>query len=190
VNNVKGEMKRFPVVLLTASSLVAAACRQAPAGPAVAVDANSNQVTVGMRLKITEAGNPKADLTADTAVTPAGQSNTQLTKVHLVFYEPGRKPSDLTSKTGEYDQQNGMMTARGHVILVTQGDKGMRTITTEELHWDQRGDRVWSTVETTIVEGGQTLISEGFTSNSAFTNVQGKNPRVKGVRVGESGIKF
>ncbi|HET7460519.1 MAG TPA: LPS export ABC transporter periplasmic protein LptC [Longimicrobium sp.] len=183
-------MKRVPVVLLLASSLIFAGCKQAPAGPAVAVDANSNQVTVGMRLKITEAGNPKADLTADTAVTPAGQSNTQLTKVHLVFYEPGRKPSDLTSKTGEYDQQSGMMTARGHVVLVTQGDKGMRTITTQELHWDQRGDRVWSTVETTIVEGGQTMITEGFTSNSAFTNLQGRNARVKGVQVGAEGFRF
>lgn len=182
-------MRRFVTGVLMVSGL-AAACKEAPAGPAVAVDANSNEVTVGMRLKITEAGLLKADLTADTAVTPAGQTQTQLTRVHLLFYEPGRKPSDLTSKTGEYDQQNAMMTARGHVVLVTQGDKGMRTITTEELHWDQRGDRVWSTVETTIVEGGQTLISEGFTSNSAFTSVQGRNPRVKGVRVGESGIKF
>jgi LPS export ABC transporter protein LptC len=154
------------------------------------VEANSNQVTIGMRLKITEAGIMKADLTADTAITPAGQSNTQLRKVHLLFYEPGRPPSDLKSKTGEYDQTSGMMTARGNVVLVTKGDRAIRTITTQELHWDQRTDRVWSNVETTIVEAGQTLIATGFNSNSAFTNVQGTNPRVKGVRVGESGIKF
>ncbi|HET7229947.1 MAG TPA: LPS export ABC transporter periplasmic protein LptC [Longimicrobium sp.] len=176
-------------MLLLALSLTAA-CQQAPAAPAVALDANSNQVTVGMRLRITEAGNLKADLVADTATTPAGESNTQLKKVHLVFYEAGRRPSDLTSKTGEYDQTNGMMTARGHVVLVTQGDKGTRTITTEELHWDQRADRVWSTLSTTIVESGQTVISDGFTSNAAFTNVQGKNAVVKGVKVGEGGFRF
>lgn len=184
-------MKRFRTILLPALCLMyAAACRQAPAGPAVAVEANSNQVTVGMRLKITEAGTLKADLTADTAITPERQTITQLRKVHLLIYEPGRPPSDLKSKTGEFDQQNGMMTARGNVVLVTKGDRATRTITTQELHWDQRADRVWSTVETTIVEGGQTLIADGFNSNSAFTNVQGNNPRVKGVRVGESGIRF
>ncbi|HYH79419.1 MAG TPA: LPS export ABC transporter periplasmic protein LptC [Longimicrobium sp.] len=184
-------MTRFRTILLLAVGFpLAAACDEAPAAPGVAVGVNSNQVTVGMRLKITEAGRQKADLTADSAETPAGQTVTALKKVHLVFYEPGRKPSNLTSKTGDYDQQNGMMTARGNVVLVTQGDKGMRTITTQELHWDQRADRVWSTVETTIVENGQTLISDGFTSNAAFTNVQGKNGRVKGVRVGEGGLRF
>ncbi len=167
-----------------------AACGEAPAAAGVAMDANSNQVTLGMRLKITEAGTLKADLTADTAETPAGETNTQLKKVHLVFFEPGRKPSNLTSKSGDYDQQSGMMTARGNVVLVTQGDHGMRTITTQELHWDQRADHVWSTVSTTIVEDGQTLISDGFTSNAAFTNVQGKNAVVKGVKVGEGGFRF
>jgi LPS export ABC transporter protein LptC len=184
-------MNRFRSILsLLATSLIAAACRDAPAAPAVALDANSDQVTLGMRLRISEAGRLKADLTSDTATTRQGQSTTYLKKVHLVMYEPGREPSDLTSRAGEYDQEAGMMTARGNVVLVTQGDKGKRTITTQELHWDQRGDRVWSTVSTTIVEGGQTVISEGFTSNSAFTNVQGKNSTVKGVKVGQGGFRF
>ncbi|MFL5386676.1 MAG: hypothetical protein ACJ8GN_29605, partial [Longimicrobiaceae bacterium] len=60
----------------------------------------------------------------------------------------------------------------------------------EELFWDQKGDRVWSEKETTIEENGQTLITDGFTSNAAFTNVQGTNGRVKGVKVGEGGIRF
>jgi len=183
-------MKRFRgVPYLLAMGLITAACESAPAAPAVA-DANSDQVTLGMRLKITEAGRLKADLTSDTATTRQGQSTTYLQKVHLVMYEPGRQPSDLVSKAGEYDQEAGMMTARGNVVLVTQGDKGKRTITTQELRWDQRGDRVWSTVSTTIVEAGQTMISDGFTSNSAFTNVQGKNAVVRGVKVGEGGFRF
>ena len=166
-----------------------AACGAEPAGPAIA-ETNSNQVTVGMNLKISEAGRLKADLYSDTAVTPEGETRSQLKKVRLTFYEPGRQPSRLTSRTGEYDQTTGMMTARGNVVLITQGDKGMRTIKSEELHWDQRGDRVWSEKSTTIVENGQTLISDGFTSNSAFTNVQGKNAVVQGVKVGSGGISF
>ena len=170
--------------------LALAACGGGPSGPSIAGDANSNQVTVGMELKISEAGRLKADLFADTAVTPEGETRSQLKRVRLTFFEPGRVPSKLTSKTGEYDQTTGMMTARGDVVLITQGDKGMRTIKSEELHWDQRADRVWSEVSTTITENGQTLISEGFTSNAAFTNVQGKNAVVQGVKVGNGGITF
>jgi LPS export ABC transporter protein LptC len=169
---------------------VLAACGNAPAGVPVVTATNSNQVTVGMNLKLTEAGVLKADLFADTAVTPAGETRSQLTKVRLTFFNPGKAPSKLTSRTGEYDQQSGQMTARGGVVLLTPGDRGMRTITSEELFWDQKADRVWSEVETTIVENGQTLITDGFTSNAAFTNIQGKNARVQGVRVGEGGIRF
>jgi LPS export ABC transporter protein LptC len=174
---------------LAMATLALAACSQ-PTTPAVALDANSNQVTVGMNLKITEEGRIKADLNADTAVTPAGETRSHLIHVRLTFFNEGQAPTKLTSKTGEYDQQNGQMTAHGNVVLITPGDKGMRTIKSEELYWDQRGDRVWSEKSTTIEENGETLITDGFTSNSKFTNVQGKNARVTGVKVGDGGIKF
>jgi LPS export ABC transporter protein LptC len=171
-------------------ALSLAACGAASAGPSVPVKASSDQVTIGMNLKISEAGRPKADLNADTAVTPQGQTTSQLTKVRLTFFEVGRMPSKLTSKTGEYDGTTGLMTARGNVVLITQGDKGVRTIKSEELHWDQRADKVWSEQSTTITENGQTLISDGFTSNSAFTSVQGKNAQVQGVKVGNGAVTF
>jgi LPS export ABC transporter protein LptC len=167
---------------LPALLLALVACKEAPLGGSVALDATSNQVTVGMNLKLTEAGVLKADLYADTAVTPAGDTRSQLKRVRLTFFTPGKPPSHLTSRTGEYDQQNGQMIARGQVVLVTPGDKGMRTIRSEELFWNQKEDHVWSERET--------LITDGFTSNSAFTNVQGNNGRVKGVKVGEGGIRF
>ncbi|HEV7588244.1 MAG TPA: LPS export ABC transporter periplasmic protein LptC [Longimicrobium sp.] len=167
-----------------------AACKEPPAGVPVA-DVSSNQVTVGMNLKITEEGRIKADLFADTAVTPAGETQSQLTHVKLTFFNPGKAPSRLTSKDGEYDQETGEMTARGNVVLITPGDKGTRTIRSEELHWDQKADHVWSDKLTTIVENGQTLISKGgFTSNAAFTNVTGRNAEVTGVRVGQGGLSF
>ena len=177
--------------IAAAVALVAlAACKEPPAGVPVA-DVSSNQVTVGMNLKITEEGRIKADLFADTAVTPMGETRSQLTRVRLTFFNQGKAPSKLTSKTGEYDQESGEMIARGNVVLITPGDKGMRTIKSEELFWDQRGDRVWSEKLTTIVENGQTLVSKGgFTSNSAFTNVTGRDATVTGVKVGSGGITF
>lgn len=173
-----------------AAVLALGACGEPPSGAAV-VDASSNQVTVGLNLKITEEGRMKADLFADTAVTPAGDTRSQLTHVRLTFYNEGQQPSRLTSKTGEYDQQSGHMTARGNVILLTPGDKGMRTIKSEELFWDQKGDRVWSEKETTILENGQTVIAHGgFTSNAKFTNVTGRNATVTGVKVTNGTVQF
>ena len=83
------------------------------------------------------------------------------------------------------------MTARGNVILLTPGDRGMRTIKSEELFWDQKGDRVWSEKETTILENGQTVIAHGgFTSNARFTNVTGRNATVTGVKVTNGTVQF
>lgn len=181
----------FREMAIAAGVLALAACKEPSAAVPVAGDVSSNQVTVGMNLKITEDGRMKADLFADTAVTPAGEAQSQLTRVRLTFYNPGKAPSKLTSKTGEYNQETGEMTARGNVVLITPGDQGMRTIKSEELHWDERADHVWSEKLTTIVESGRTLISKGgFTSNSAFTNVTGRNSEVSGVKVGQGGVTF
>jgi LPS export ABC transporter protein LptC len=179
------------VAFCAALAAALAGCKEPPIGVPVAGDVSSNQVTVGMNLKITEEGRIKADLSADTAVTPAGETRSQLTRVRLTFFNPGKAPSKLTSKTGEYDQDSGEMIARGNVVLITPGDKGMRTIRSEELHWDQKGDHVWSEKLTTILENGQTLISKGgFTSNASFTNVTGRDAVVTGVKVGSGGITF
>lgn len=183
--------RNLALICIALASALAAACGPGPADPGTGkIEADASQVTYKMNMKITEDGLLKADLDADTAITPVGDTRTQLRVVRLTFFNPGEPPSKLTSKTGEYDQSSGLMIARGNVVLITPGDKGMRTIKSEELHWDQRGDRVWSEKETTITEAGQTLVTQGFTSNSKFTNVTGTSARVTGVRVGEGGIRF
>lgn len=154
------------------------------------IEADASQVTTGMRLKMTEEGVLKADLEADTAISRPNQSKTDLKNVRLTTYTPGKPPTKLTARTGEYDPQTGMMVARGKVVLITPGDKGMRTVRSEELHWDQRGDRVWSDRETQVEEGGRTVWTQGFKSDGRFTNIQGSNARTSKVPVGEGGIRF
>ena len=113
---------------------------------------------------------------------------TEIRNVKLTFYDQqGKRPGTLTSKTGEYDAGTGIMVARGNVILVTHNEKGeKRTIRSEELHYDQRGDRVWSEVETMVEETGQTLVSQGFTSDTRFTSIRGRDARTPGVRANAS----
>lgn len=184
-------MRRMRNVLWILVLAVLAACEPAPPSGPVTKEADVSQRTYGMNLKLSEGGVLKADLYGDTAFQRPGNADvTELRNVRLTFYdEQGKKPGTLTSKTGEYDVRTGVMVARGSVVLVTHNEKGeKRTIRSEELHYDQRGDRVWSERETIVVEqSGQTLVSQGFTSDTRFTNVQGNNSRTTGVRVNNTG---
>ena len=114
---------------------------------------------------------------------------TELRNVRLTFFdEKGGKPGTLTSRTGEYDVRTGIMIARGNVVLITHNERGeKRTVRSEELHYDQRGDRVWSERETIVEEKTRTLVSEGFTSDTRFTNIQGRNSKSTGVQVNGAG---
>ena len=170
-----------------------AACKAAPAaGGPVEANADPTQRTYGMNLKLTEGGILKADLFGDTAFTKPNTEVTELKGVKLTFFDSqGKKPGKLTSRTGEYDARTGVMTARGNVILITQNDKGEeRIIRSEELFYDQRGDRVWSDRETIIDEAGRHAVTDGFTSDTRFQNMRGKNAKSTGIRVnaGEGGL--
>jgi len=177
-------------VLWMAMLGAAAGCGAAPTaqGPA-AGETDASQRTYGMNLKLSEAGVLKADVYGDTAFQRPGNPDvTELRNVRLTFYDQGPRPGTLTSRTGEYDVRTGIMIARGSVVLVTYNDKGeKRTVRSEELHYDQRGDRVWSEVETTVEEVGRTLVTKGFTSDTRFTSIQGRDARGAGVRVNANG---
>jgi LPS export ABC transporter protein LptC len=179
------------MLTLALAAALASGCASGPSAPTAGqMEADASQVTYAMNMKMSEDGVLKADLNADTAITRVGETRTELKGVKLTFFNPGRPPGNLTSKTGEYDQASGAMIARGGVVLVIPGEKGMRTIKSEELHWDQKGDRVWSTVATSMTEEGKVLYTQGFTSNTAFTNVQGTNARTNMVPVGSGGVTF
>lgn len=186
-------MRMRDVTWMLAACAALAACEAPPAanGP-VEADADATQRTYGMNLKLTEDGILKADLYGDTAFTKPNTEVTELKGVKLTFYDSeGKKPGKLTSRTGEYDARTGIMIARGNVVLVTHNDKGQeRIIKSEELHYDQRGDRVWSDRETIIDEAGRHAVTDGFTSDTRFTNMRGKNAKSTGIRVnaGEGGL--
>lgn len=178
---------RNPALWLVLAAL--AACGTAPAPAASTEEAvDATQRTFGMNLKMSEEGTLKADLYGDTAFQRPGTDVTEVRGVKLVFYNEGTKPGELTSATGEYDPNSGIMVARGDVVLVTYNEQGERRIVkSEELHYDPRGDRVWSELETTVEEADRTLVSDGFRSDTRFTRIEGKNSRTTGVRVNQGG---
>jgi LPS export ABC transporter protein LptC len=155
------------------------------AAPKANVNADEGQRTYGLNLKLSDGGVLKADLKGDTAFQRPNTQIFDLKGVRLTFYDKqGKNPGTLTSKTGEYDEATAVMVARGNVVLITKNDEGrQRTVRSEELHYDQRGDRVWSTRETTIVEEGRTMVTQGFESDTRFTNMKGNRAKAEGVQV-------
>jgi LPS export ABC transporter protein LptC len=165
--------------------LLLAGCGGAgPAVPVVEVE-DASPRTFGLNLKLTEEGVLKADLHGDTAFQRPGTEVTEVRGVRLTFVTgDGTRPAELTSLAGEYDAATGVMIARGNVVLITFNERGeRRVVRTEELHYDQHSERVWSERETTVEETDRTLISDGFESDTRFTRIEGRNSRTGGVRV-------
>ncbi|MDB4948596.1 MAG: hypothetical protein JWM27_1245 [Gemmatimonadetes bacterium] len=176
--------------LSIAAALALGACRQPVQQPQkhdAAADVSSSQVLYGMHFRMTHEGLLKADLNSDTATMRPGDPKVDLKGVRLDFFDEVGKPSGhLTSRTGEFDQGTNAMIARGGVVLVMRGDKGPRTVHTEELHYDQRGDRVWSEQATTMEQEGKTYHGTSFQSNTKFSNltVQSLTTSGAGVQAG------
>lgn len=184
---------RFVACLLALMPVLSACGPDGPATPAApAADVDGTQRTYGLNLKLSDSGILKADLFGDTAYQRPNTRVTELRGVKLTFYDKdGKNPGKLTSKTGEYDESTQVMIARGNVVLVTHNPKGeKRTIRSEELHYDQRGDRVWSERETIVEEAGRVFTSQGFNSDTRFTNVQGRGGKASGVQVNAGAGSF
>lgn len=181
-------MPRPTSLALLALAVLAAGCRQEttqPAGTAAdSVEASADQVIYGLRHRVTNDGIRKADLFSDTAYTRPNDPKVQLRGVRLSFFDAnGAQNGTLTSRTGEYDMNGGEMIARGNAVLVMQRPNGPQTIRSEELHYDQKADRVWSTVTTRVEEEGRTATTQGFESDTRFQNIRGKNATSEGIKV-------
>jgi LPS export ABC transporter protein LptC len=164
-------------------AVMGAACKDTqPAAAAATSDITAAQVMYSLHQRITKNGILKVDLHADTASTQPNASKIDLKGVRLAFFDPTGKPSgNLTSRTGEYDMGTSAMIARGDVVLILKQPQGDRTIKSEELYYDQRGDKVWSDKATTMIEDGQTYHGTSFTSNTSFTNLTVHNLTTSGI---------
>jgi LPS export ABC transporter protein LptC len=171
-----------------AAAVAAAACTVDTTQPAqhdAKDEVQSKQVMYELHQRITKNGILKADLHSDTANSRPESPVIDLKGVRLGFFDDQGKPSGhVTSRSGEYDTATGIMIARGNVILVLKGDQGTRTIRSEELHYDQRGDHVWSDQATTMEEEGKTYHGTSFTSNTRFTNLTVQGLTTSGIRTG------
>ncbi|HSL69263.1 MAG TPA: LPS export ABC transporter periplasmic protein LptC [Longimicrobiales bacterium] len=145
----------------------------------------ADMIMIGMTEYMTASGLRRARLEGDTAFVFDDSAKVKIHGVKLtIFNEQGAEAAHLTSKTGDFNTTNQGMVARGSVVLVTVGERPAR-IETEELHYDPESHRIWSTVTTTMIEGGSRIVGDGFTADDKFENKSVTRPRgrVEGQRI-------
>lgn len=154
--------------------LALAACgTEATAPPATERSGNlqADQIMYDFQHNMTAAGVRKALLAGDSAYVREGNAQIDVMGVRLTFFaENGSKSGDLTSRTAEYDLRSGSMIARGNAVLNTLGGVG-RKVESEELHFDLKGDRIWSDKPTVMRQGASVVQGTSFRSDTKFQNV-------------------
>lgn len=180
----KNKPRRSCVAIALLSLVLAGAgCRDegnSPVASAELVNMPADQVIYNLNHFMTADGIRKAHLRADTAYFHEDSATMRMRTVHMTVHdEQGREQAVVTAEGGWLDSRSELMMAWGNVVVVAQ-DQGKR-IETQELHFDPRGDRIWSTVPTVLRESGRTIRGSGFESDGQLRNVRVTDARSEGV---------
>jgi LPS export ABC transporter protein LptC len=171
---------RFVFAVLVAVAPVLAACteRSTPTGEDF-VKIPADMIVIGMTEYMTAQGLRRAKLQGDTAYVYDDSGKVKVKAVRLtIFNDLGAETARLTSREGDFNTSDQGMVARGKVVLNTLTGEP-RQILTEELFYDPNTKRIWSNVQTTMIEKGERATGDGFTSDDRFQDVQIKNLRGK-----------
>ncbi len=88
--------------------------------------------------------------------------------------ETGAVESTLVADYAKYLERQQLWEARGNVVAT--GSNGQK-LETEQLFWDEKEDRIYSVVRSTMTDGEDVTIGEGFETNSAFDHYRIRGPR-------------
>lgn len=180
-----GAIVRWCVIDLALAGLVlaGAGCRgegNSPVASAKLMNLPADNVLYGTTHYMTADGIRKAQVRADTAYVHEDSATVRMRGVEMTVYnEQGRERATVTAGGGWLDSRTERMTAWGKVVVVSR-DQDKR-IESEELHFDPRGDRMWSTVPTVLREGGRTIRGSGFESDAELNNIRVTDARSEGV---------
>jgi LPS export ABC transporter protein LptC len=167
-------MTRVLYTIVTAGTIaMAAACGRVKTSPPVGKQTpadSADQVMFGTRFTLTEKGVYRADLVADTAFFYDDNTRVELRPVHTVFYTAtGVKNAVLTARQGTYLTQNGTMTARGTVDVVSEDGRRLQS---PELRYDQTRNEIASDSAFVLTEPTRRLEGIGFRSDPNMQNVR------------------
>lgn len=134
-------------------------------------DLGADHEGLAVSTDIREEGALRARVFGDTVHTWENSGRMVLFPVSVDLYdEDGGLTGHLTADRGELDTNTQQMTATGSVVVVNTDST--RMLLTEELHFDPRNDRIWSDVESTLVEETSRLQGLGFTATSDLRQIE------------------
>jgi len=88
--------------------------------------------------------------------------------VQLDFFNmDGGHTSTMLADTGRIDDRRSLFTATGNVIV--ESDSGM-TLTTTELHWQEKKERIFTDAAIRLTSTTDTLYGIGFESDASLEN--------------------
>ncbi len=148
--------------LLLGTLLFGTAACQKPQSPrtgaaAKGIDPAADQVAFGSRTLVTDGGLRRAEVLSDTALFYDDNTRMEMRIVNAVFYNSaGAKEAVLTSRTGRYLTRDGLLEARGRVVITTVDG---RKLTSEMVRFDQRVNQISSDSAFVLTEDGPQILT-------------------------------
>ena len=128
---------------------------------------SADQRIVGLRTILSDQGVSKGLLLSDTAYTYQDGDRLELTRVNVNFFtSQGQKDGVLTSRSGTYSKRLARLEARGDVIVKREDG---RTLTTQQLVYDQQRNQIFTDSAFTFVQPSGQLSGIGFESDPRLT---------------------
>ncbi len=86
-----------------------------------------------------------------------------------------RVKGDLRADYAKYNERLKLWEVRGNVVA--NNYDGNRRLYTEQLWWDERGDRIYSDRQVRVMEGKSTHVGIGFQADGGFNKWSFRSPR-------------
>ena len=179
----RGKRRGWSLALLVAFAwlpLLGGCGPQRSTGPVGSTGELPDQEVRNFVLTETDQGNPVWKLYARYAAMYDARNSIVAQAVRVDFYDAqGNKTSELSAREGEIDRQSRDMIARGNVVIQTT--EGTR-MSTEELRFLNRTQKVRSDREVRVERAGNVLTGVGFESDPDLKHYQFRKRIVGTVR--------
>lgn len=165
---------RKSAILLGALAFAVGACKKVPSpktgAAAKGIDPAADQVVFGSRTLVTDRGLMRAEVNSDTSLFYDDNTRMEMRNVFAIFFNSsGSKDAVMTSRSGRYLTRDGVLEARGNVVITTVDG---RKLTTEEIRFDQRVNQIASDSPFVLTEDGREASGVGFVSDPDMNNIR------------------
>jgi len=165
---------RLTAAVLLGLLTVTSACKKAEsprtAAGARSIDPLADQVVFGSRTLVTDRGLMRAEVQSDTSLFYDDNTRMDMRIVRAIFFNStGARDAVLTSRTGRYMTRDGVLEARGDVVINTVDG---RKLTSPMVRYDQRVNQISSDSAFVLTEPGREASGIGFVSDPDMNNIR------------------